>query len=616
MTGFFLTLQVALGIGLVIFVHELGHFLAARWCGVKVEVFSLGFGPPLLRWRRGGTQYQLAAVPLGGFVKMLGEEPGETSPDDGETNSSDGDLRSKTVGQRFLIFSGGVIMNVIFALIVFPILFSVGVPFREPMLGEAIPGSPAWHARVEPGTIVKSLDGKEVFEFNHIVSGVALGDDDGAVMQVVRPGSKVIEKLQLEPRFDTARGIYTIGVNPGLDPENRVFIEAGSAADRAGVRNDDKLLGVDGGIPGLAPGRQFQAAMLQGKPIDLLLERDGYPVAIRLEPEESDKLGPPVLGIMVRRNHVLDVRDSEDIDRLGIRPGDRLLTVSGTRIESRGDLERVLLANLDQAEFIVQRDESSIRLGSIALGTPERALALVSDLALTEDLESTQIVVFDDRPGERAGLRNGDRIESINGVAVENWKEVRGQLQQAGSQEIPASVAFVRMENGEPVQMELEATLERSPIMSYGIGIKPATHIYKAASFPKAIEVGLTCSWRFMAESWATVKGMLFRRVDSDNIGGIITIGAVSYSWAQEGLAKLFFFLAMLSINLAFLNVLPIPVLDGGHLFFLLIEKLKGSPVSERVMGYSQMVGLVLILSLFVYVTYNDIQRLTSTFFN
>ena len=95
----------------------------------------------------------------------------------------------------------------------------------------------------------------------------------------------------------------------------------------------------------------------------------------------------------------------------------------------------------------------------------------------------------------------------------------------------------------------------------------------------------------------------------TDQIGGIITIGAVSYSWAEAGWTKLFFFLCMLSINLAVLNVLPIPVLDGGHLFFLLIEKLKGSPVSDRVYGYSQMVGMVLILSLMVYVLYNDVNR-------
>src|SRR5688572_11866115 len=115
-------MQVAVGIGLVIFVHELGHFIAARWCGVRVEVFSLGFGPKLFAWRRGATTYQLAMVPLGGYVKMAGEE----GAGGGRAPLPD-ELPAKSVGQRFFIYSGGVLMNVIFALLVFPPLLFFGV---------------------------------------------------------------------------------------------------------------------------------------------------------------------------------------------------------------------------------------------------------------------------------------------------------------------------------------------------------------------------------------------------------------------------------------------------------------------------------------------------------
>ena len=92
-------------------------------------------------------------------------------------------------------------------------------------------------------------------------------------------------------------------------------------------------------------------------------------------------------------------------------------------------------------------------------------------------------------------------------------------------------------------------------------------------------------------------------------MGGIITISVISYDTASQGLSKLFFFLALLSINLAIINLFPIAILDGGHLLFLLIEAVKGSPVSERTFGYSQVVGLVMIMSLMVYVTYQDIVR-------
>jgi regulator of sigma E protease len=109
---------------------------------------------------------------------------------------------------------------------------------------------------------------------------------------------------------------------------------------------------------------------------------------------------------------------------------------------------------------------------------------------------------------------------------------------------------------------------------------------------------------------YLTLSRILTGDVAGKNLGGIITIGRATYNFAELGLAKLFFFLAILSINLGFLNILPIPILDGGHLLFLLIEKIKGSPVNEKVMGYSQIVGLAFILALLIYVTYNDILRL------
>ncbi|MEM8712326.1 MAG: site-2 protease family protein, partial [Planctomycetota bacterium] len=109
-------LLVVFGIGLVIFVHELGHFMAARWCGARVEVFSLGFGPRLFGWKRGDTMFQVAVVPLGGFVKVAGEYF------DGTTDKEPGTLSSLNVPQRFLYYSGGVIMNMLFALVAMPLV--------------------------------------------------------------------------------------------------------------------------------------------------------------------------------------------------------------------------------------------------------------------------------------------------------------------------------------------------------------------------------------------------------------------------------------------------------------------------------------------------------------
>src|SRR5262245_52400127 len=164
-------LQVVFGVGLVIFVHELGHYLAARFCRVRVETFSLGFGPRLLARRIGPTTYQIALVPLGGFCRMAGEERRL----DGLPPQPD-ELPAKSVGARFFIYSGGVLMNMLFGLIVFPILFQVGVPFTRPIIGQTVPGGAAWRARLPEGHEVVSVNGHQVLEFEHLLTEIALGD--------------------------------------------------------------------------------------------------------------------------------------------------------------------------------------------------------------------------------------------------------------------------------------------------------------------------------------------------------------------------------------------------------------------------------------------------------
>jgi len=261
---------VAFGIGLVIFVHELGHFLAARWCGVRVETFSLGFGPRLLFWRRGGTTYQIAAVPLGGFVKMAGEEGAA----DGRPPAND-ELPSKSVGQRFLIYSGGVLMNVAFALVVFPIILAIGVPFPEPMIGPTTPGSPAWHAGLQPGTRVESVNGNGVYSFMNIPTEVALGSTEEAVLVVRDTEESPTRTVRLVPQWSESLGAYTIGANPAADPTGAIEVEKGSAAERAGLKSGDRLLEVVGASAGLTLDEQLSQVAREGGPVQGRFERDG-----------------------------------------------------------------------------------------------------------------------------------------------------------------------------------------------------------------------------------------------------------------------------------------------------------------------------------------------------
>ncbi|MEZ5974167.1 MAG: site-2 protease family protein [Planctomycetota bacterium] len=227
-------------------------------------------------------------------------------------------------------------------------------------------------------------------------------------------------------------------------------------------------------------------------------------------------------------------------------------------------------------------------------------------MAFAQDLDSTVLLVRPGSAAEKAGLQTGDQVTGLNGKPAAEWADI--QLAAGNAATLESPLAFRR--RARRSALELMATAGVGAALEYGFGYRPSMYTFRADGFGKAITLGARSSLRMLREAVMTLKQMFRREISPKNLGGIVTIGQVSYQASSMGWTKLLFFLCMLSVNLAFLNVLPIPLLDGGHLFFLMIEGIKGSPVSEKIMGYSQLVGLVLILSLMVYVTYQDILRL------
>lgn len=591
---------VALGIGGVIFIHECGHFFAARWCGVRVETFSLGFGPKLLGFQRGGTQYQLAALPLGGYVRMAGEDGGTPG-----ARGSD-ELPSKSVGQRFFIYSGGVIANVLLGLVVFPILFAHGVPLDAPILGAPTPGGPAWQAGIGAGATIQRVNGKPVASFSHVATEIALGDPERAELELV-DAAGVQHAYTLVPRYDESLGIYSIGISPGEDREGRILVEPGSAAAEAGLANGDRLISLEHGVPGLPLSEQLGIAFAEGGPVRGRFAREERVFDAEIRPRTRDGK-KEILGVAPLEALVVDVRASALTQRLGLAKDDRLLRVAGREILRHGDFVRALVGAGTTLAFDVERAGAPLALALDGVDDAAK-LELVNSIALGADVGSTRVVVTPGSSAARAGITDGDRILGIAGQSVAAFTEVRKTIdgQPKGA---PFALELERAQaDGSRTRVQLSAAVGPYQEFLPGFGIQRAEHVYRVAGFLPALEEGWRASWRFLQEGWLMLKRIMNRQISSEHVGGIITISVVSHHFAESGIVALLFFLCTLSMNLAFLNVLPIPVLDGGHLFFLVVEKLKGSPVSERVMGYSQMVGIVLILSLMVYVTYNDVMR-------
>jgi regulator of sigma E protease len=214
------------------------------------------------------------------------------------------------------------------------------------------------------------------------------------------------------------------------------------------------------------------------------------------------------------------------------------------------------------------------------------------------------VVVTPGSAAALAGIVSGDRLAPMNGHPTVRWSDILERMEEADGEPVEIGVR-----GADGALRSVQVAPRPAVVVDYGV-VPRAAYTTRRFAWSEAFTAGMHASWNLARQFYLTLRKMLVREVSTKNLGGIVAISNVSYHFAQLGLAKLFFFLALLSVQLAFINVLPIPVLDGGHLLFLGIEKVKGSPVSERVVNYAQVVGLVIVLSLLIYVTFNDINRL------
>jgi regulator of sigma E protease len=242
--------KVALGLGAVIFVHELGHFLVAKWCDVHVQTFSIGFGPALpgCLYKWGETTYKVALFPLGGYVKMVGEG-GENDEEDTDPRS----FKNKTVGQRMAIISAGVVMNVIFGLIVFIIAFKIGVHQTAPVVGTEEAGSPAWQKGVRPGDEIVEVDGVKHPSFDDLRGEVMTSSEGKSINFAFRRGQEDFA-VAIVPRKNKNEKKPVIGINPPLqlrlpdkdevEPNGAPTLRnsASAAARTLDLKPDDRLL--------------------------------------------------------------------------------------------------------------------------------------------------------------------------------------------------------------------------------------------------------------------------------------------------------------------------------------------------------------------------------------
>ncbi len=581
-----------IGVGIVIFVHELGHFVVAKRAGIRVDVFSLGFGPRLAGFRIGTTDYRLSLVPIGGYVKMAGEAPGEEE-EDGEPAKDH--LRAKSVGQRALVMSAGVIMNLLFAFVVFPLVFRAGVPFPAPMVGSVSPGGPAWKAGILPGDEIVAVDGEPVYEFTDITMLVALGDPRAGLDVTVRRGEGEPFTLKIYPREDEDLGAFQIGIAPLY----RLAADPGSAAAEAGIRDGDFPLELDGrAIVGAAP-ILSKAEIEPDEPLSLRVRRGEETIDVTIPPKTRDS--GPLLGVRPAIVRIGALRNDPGF-HLGLKAGDVVLSENGALVVDFGDtLEAWRKREIPFATSLrVKRGQQEIDL---AIEVPSADLIERAADSIAVETHENVIRVVPGGAAAEAGIEDGDRITAVGASPVTTFGELLRAVEKNGGKPVP--VTFSRAGRSRTV----EIAPRPQKVNDRGVlGLMEQVE-RRSENLIEACRVGFQCSINQVRRVVAMLKNIIGGQISAKNLGGPVTIFYVSYRYANVGLSRLFFFLAILSINLAIINLLPIPVLDGGHLLFLVVEKIKGSPVNENVIGFSQWVGLILILLLLIFVTYNDILR-------
>jgi regulator of sigma E protease len=694
LTKFLNILSVVLGLGLVIFFHELGHFAVAKWCDVHVERFSIGIGPILWSRQKGETEYALSALPFGGYVKMLGQDdmdPNQmTSSEIAENPRS---YSAKTVPQRMAIISAGVIMNVVTGFMFFATCYWFGVFEPAPVVGSVITGFPAWQADIRPGDRILSVNGESIRSFSDLQEAVILSAGDVTLAGTHADGTSfnhILTPLQ-------SSSVRSVGIRPGAIAQIADQIEKPDLISDAGLPLErasgdflpgDKILDI---IPKLkegesAPATTNAATGSDSKSMQFSLLRymssryaDSeliYKVERTEKTSDAEKAGatkiveitvPPSeirsIGLWMAMGPVLAVQKDSVAEKAGIKVRDIIVSVDDQepgktidplqlpvyfgdrggkpvkvvvkRATPNGDeqVELELIPKSDEPGWLDSPDfkASPLSIPSLGLGyqvQPRIAKILEGSEAeklgvFKPDMKITRIDLIHSDPTSDAPDALGDaKTPKELDLATLDAKEP-GTLEQinwawafAVIQRVPNRQIRIYFDDGKNNGSEVLKTHEVATgwyrwFRGFNGSIwQDDRELQKGKTFGEAMSLGGGKIRKTANSIYLTLHSLLRGRVSLDSMSGPVGIAKIGYMVAERGLIDLMMFLGYLSINLAILNFLPIPILDGGHMVFLFWEGITRRKPSSRVIGWAHGFGLLFIISLFLFVMYVDLSSL------
>ncbi len=713
-------LVIALGFGSIIFIHELGHFVAAKWAGIRVLAFSIGFGHVLVSYRKGigfrrgssdaeyrklvygsgddakpdahteisPTEYRLSMLPLGGYVKMLGQE--DLNPD--ATSEAPDSYQNCPVGKRMVVISAGVVMNMVMAAILFIIVFMAGLQSLPAEVGFVTPNSPAAkaiaidHPELAPGLQrgdrILSINNKAVYSFEDILPEIAMASKDAhAKILVERPGIEDPIAFETIPTKSELNGLLEIGISPALSTtlksvstpaERRLWAMSSREFGMDGLEPADRFISVNS-RPITSPFDVLDAAKAApGQPLTIEIQRGNEHFEHTIEQVQALQVDLVEVGEQVQAvRHILGLTgvmmvnpyaDPQDTKQ-GLEPGDIFVRIGNVEYPSIGEGITAIRAHKGQPlDLVVLRDNQRVKL-TVEV-TPSGTIGFYQAMSTThtnlvskparfvrpieadenddgddgddgDDAEQTRLVAppaysLIEYPGSRiiavgdspittlrdvpnAILRTIDQADESNAskstetFTIPITLELPLPVQPDGS--TPTTVAELTIDQAQ-LQMirELGTTLPGDVAMVNMF--QYAQVIVKADGPIDAISRGMSKSRRVMIQTYITFLRLFEGSVKVEHLKGPVGIAHIGTQLASQGWVWVLFFMALISVNLAVINFLPLPIVDGGQFLMLVYEWIRGKPVPIVVQNIATMAGLLMIGTIFLYVTFNDVKAL------
>ncbi len=533
-------------VGVLIFVHESGHFMWAKLFGVRVLRFSLGFGPRVAGFTRAGTEYVIAAVPLGGYVRMLGENPHDQVSGEEQGVS----FMAQPLWKRIVIVFAGPLMNLAFPVLLYFVVFLGSTKLPPPIVGDVFPGQPA-EGKLLPGDRIVAVDGEQVDSF-YALSRI-VGPQAGRTLRFsVERGGETLElaitpaKKSVERPLDLSEDVGRIGISSS-EPLSVVGVsDPEGPAYAAGLRSFDWIVSVSG-----QPASRFTE-------LERVLDKNRgsiLPVTM-LRPERIEGALGAVLGVSVYAPRVAMLAP-----HAGDTPG-----------VERAGLER-----------------SDLYISHVSQGSAEA----------------------------RAGMRVGDRIVSLDGEPVRHFSQFIELLAEGHG----AGHEVVVRRAGRLVSLSYRLD-RQSGTSEYGqdydryvVGVRrwaptvPHAEIDNPSPVSYALFEAVRATSEVVELTAYSIVRLLQGRLSMKSLGGPLTIFDAAGEAAREGATNYLFLMGFISVNLGLINLMPIPMLDGGHLLFFLIELLSRRPISVRVREYASIAGLTILVLLMVFAFKNDVER-------